>query len=82
MAVITYDVLFEELKKIPVDRLQELYTFMHALRSEAKSNPSKTNPALSFSGAFRELSEEDYEDFLAETKATREGLLDRKDCDI
>jgi len=66
------------MKDVPVNRLEELYQFIHALTPKSKHSESLRKKILSFGGAFSDMSSNDYADFLSQTKKVRTELLDRK----
>ena len=65
------------MKDVPVNRLEELYQYVHSLTSKAKRKESLRKKILSFGGAFSDMSDKDYADFLTQTKKTRSKLFDR-----
>ena len=65
------------MKDVPVNRLEELYQYVHSLTSKAKRKESLRKKILSFGGAFSDMSDKDYADFLTQTKTTRSKLFDR-----
>ncbi len=76
--MLTINSIVKEIKDVPVNRLEELYQFIHSL------TPSSVHPKLnvrkkilSFGGVFRDLSKTDYDDYLNQTKLTRNKLFDR-----
>ena len=73
----TLNSILKEMKEVPVDRLEELYQFVHSMTSKSKKNEKVRKKILSFGGAFNDMSEEDYSDFLNQTKKTRASLLNR-----
>lgn len=75
--MLTINTILKEMKDVPVDRLEELYQFVHSLSSKAKSTESVRKKILSFGGAFSDMSSKDYADFVAETKDTRAQLFVR-----
>ena len=73
----TLNSILKEMKEIPADRLDELYQFVHSLTPKSKKNEKVRKKILSFGGAFSDMSEEDYSDFLNQTKKVRTDLFDR-----
>lgn len=73
----TLNTILKEIKNIPVDRLEDLYSIVHSLRANTKKSNSTTKKILSFAGAFGDMSEKDYKDFQKQTKLTRNNLFDR-----
>ena len=66
------------MKDVPVSRLEELYQFVHSLTPKVKRKESLRKKILSYGGAFSDMSNKDYADFLTQTKKTRSKLFDRK----
>ncbi len=73
----TLNTILKELKNVPVDRLEDLYSIIHSLRANTKKSDSKTKKILSFAGSFGDMTEKDYNEFLAHTANTRHDLFDR-----
>jgi hypothetical protein len=70
--------ILDEIKDVPVSRLEELYQFVHSLTPKTKKSEGSRKKILSFGGAFSDMSNKDYRDFLNQTKKTRTKLLDRR----
>jgi hypothetical protein len=75
--MLTYNTILKELKDIPVNRLEELYDFVHSLNPKVKKSASLKKKILSFGGAFSDMSTKDFTDFVKETKKARTKLFDR-----
>jgi len=77
--MLTLKTILKELKDVPVSRLGELYQFVHSMTPATKQSASGKlrKKILSFGGAFRDMSNKDYSDFLKQTKKTRTKLFDR-----
>ncbi len=73
----TINTILKELKNVPVDKLEDLYSIIHSLRADVKETGNKRNDILSYAGAFADLSEKDYNDFIKSTQETRDELFDR-----
>ena len=73
----TLNTILKELKDVPVNRLEELYQFVHSLTPTTKQKESIRKKIISFGGAFSDMSNKDYSDFLNQTKKTRERLFER-----
>ncbi len=73
----TINTILKELKNVPVNRLEELYQFVHSLTPRTKQTESLRKKIISFGGAFGDMSNKDYSDFLNQTKKTRAKLFDR-----
>jgi hypothetical protein len=75
--MMTLNAILKEIRDVPVNRLEELYQFVHSLTPTTKQTESLRKKILSFGGAFRDMSSEDYSDYLNQTKKTRIKLFDR-----
>lgn len=73
----TLNAILKEIKDVPVNRLEELYQFVHSMTPTTKQTERLRKKILSFGGAFSDMSSEDYSDFLNQTKKTRTNLFDR-----
>lgn len=73
----TWNKILKELKNVPANRLDEVYSYVHSL-AEKEETSSLKDQILSFAGAFNDMDEKDYEDFVAETKNIRSNLFDRE----
>ncbi len=74
----TLNAILKEMRDIPVNRLEELYEYVHSLNPKTKKTENLRKKILSFGGAFSDMNEKDYSAFLNETKKTRTKLFDRK----
>lgn len=75
--MLTFNTILKELKNVPVDRLEDLYSIIHSLRADTKKSDKNSKNIMSFAGSFGEMSENDYGDFLKQTEGIRIGLFDR-----
>ncbi|MEO6832344.1 MAG: hypothetical protein ABI378_08020 [Chitinophagaceae bacterium] len=75
--MLTINTILKEIKEVPLNRLEELYQFVHSLTPKAKTSDKTCQKILSFGGAFKDLSENDYADFVENTKKSRAGLFNR-----
>ena len=76
--MLTLNAILKEMKDVPVNRLEELYQFIHSMTPTTKHSVSLRKKILSFGGAFSDMSCKDYSDFLVQTKKARTELFDRK----
>lgn len=76
--MLTINNILKEIKDVPVNRLEELYQFVHSLKPIAKNTNTAKKKILSFSGIFSDMNNKDFTEFVKHTKATRAGLFDRK----
>ena len=75
--MLTLNTIMKELKNVPVDRLKDLYSIIHSLRANTKKSDKTSRKILSFAGSFNDMTDKDYNDFLNQTKDTRNNLFDR-----
>ena len=76
----TLNAILKEIRDVPVNRLEELYQFVHSLTPKTRQSRNAAGlrkKILSFGGAFSDMSSKDYSDFLNQTKKTRTKLFDR-----
>ena len=75
--MLTFNAILKEMKDVPVNRLEELYQFVHSLTPTTKQTENLRKKILSFGGAFSDMSSKDYSDYLNDTKKSRAKLFDR-----
>ena len=75
--MLTFNAILKEMKDVPVNRLEELYQFVHSLTPKTKQTENLRKKILSFGGAFSDMSSKDYSDYLNDTKKSRAKLFDR-----
>ncbi|KAF0152294.1 MAG: hypothetical protein FD143_1216 [Ignavibacteria bacterium] len=78
MTMLTLNAILKVMKEVPVNRLEELYQFIHSLTPATKQTETLRKKILSFGGAFSDMSNKDYNDYLNQTKKSRTKLFDRK----
>jgi DNA-directed RNA polymerase subunit F len=75
------NVIYNEIKAIPVNRWDELYQLIHSLTPAIKQQDKKPNTRqkeiLSYAGAFSSMTTEDYADFTDELHKIRKTLFNR-----
>lgn len=74
----TINNIIEEIKEIPIDKLEDLYSLIHSFNSTKVATKGNTKKILAFAGVLNDLSDTDYKDFENNIKSTREGLFNRK----
>ena len=74
----TLNTILKEIKGVPAERLEEVYSFIHSLSTKTKKSDSLRKKILNFAGAFKDMSKNNYVDFIQETKNIRTNFLDRK----
>jgi len=75
--MLTLNAILKEMKDVPVNRLEELYQFVHSLTPTTKQTETLRKKILSFGGAFSDMSSKNYSDYLNQTKKSRAKLFDR-----
>ena len=75
--MLTLNAILREIKDVPVNRLEELYQLVHSMTPTNKPSESSRKKILSFGGAFRDMSDKDYSEFLNQTRIARTKLFDR-----
>ena len=75
--MLTVNTILDEIKDVPVSRLEELYQFVHSLTPNKKKTEALRKKILSFGGSFSDMSKKDYADFRNQTKKSRTELFDR-----
>jgi hypothetical protein len=76
--MLTYKAILEEIKDVPVNKLEKLHSYIHTLTSKEKKSDALRKKILSFSNAFSDMSNVDFKDFTKKTKDIRTSLFDRK----
>ena len=76
--MVTMNDILEEIKNVPVNRLEELYQLVRSLSIKSKTvNDSMRKKILSFGGAFSDMSDKDYSDYLNQIKQVRKKNFNR-----
>ena len=75
--MMTLNTILKEMKDIPVDRLEDLYSFVHSLNTKTNKSDSLRRMILTFAGSFSDMTSNEYSGFIKETKRTRAKLFDR-----
>lgn len=75
----TINAILKEMKDVPVNRLEEVYQFVTSMTSNVKRSPRSNiklrKKILSSGGIIKEMSDEDYADFVSQIRKTREQLF-------
>ncbi len=75
----TYQSILKHLAAVPVDYLEKIDAFIQKISADiAVQKKSKKNPNLDFAGAWADMTQEDFEDFLKIAKQTNQTLFNRK----
>lgn len=75
--MLTLNTILKEMKDVPVNRLEELYQFVHSLTPTIKPTENLRKKILSYAGSFADMNKKDYADFVSQTKKVRAKLFDR-----
>ncbi len=75
--MLTLNTIIKEMKDVPIDRLEELYEFVHSLTPKTKQTETLRKKNLSFGGSFNDMTKKDYTDYSNHTKKSRIKLFDR-----
>lgn len=73
----TLNTILKELKNVPVNRLEDLYSIIRSLRANTEKSGEKSKKILSFAGSFADMDDTEYNDFLQHTKDARADLFNR-----
>ena len=74
----TINTILKEINDLPADRLDEVYEFVHSLNTHTKQKENLRKKILSFSGAFNDMPQKEYAEFIKQTKKVRTKLFDRE----
>ena len=75
--MLTINSIIEEMKDVPLNRLEELYQLIQPLTPTNKFPKSKNKKILAFGGFLNNWTEKDYSDYSNYTKKLRENLFER-----
>jgi len=75
--MLTLNLILKEIKDVPVEKLEEVYEYVHSLAVKPNVSEAKRKKIMSFAGMLSDMSEADYKDFQNELKRTRENLFNR-----
>ena len=73
----TYQNILKEIHNLPPEGLEELYHIVHSLNQKNRKSVRMRNKILSFAGAFNDMTDKNYSDYVNETKRTRKKLFGR-----
>ncbi len=76
--MLTLNKILNEINDIPLNRLEEIYQFVHSLNQDLNQSDTLRKKILSFGGAFSDMSQKDFADYQNYTKKARTQLFDRK----
>jgi len=74
-----YQSVLKKLSTIPQPFLQDIDVYLSNIIGKLKAQQSvDVEKVMSFSGSWSDMEENDFEDYLAETRRTRENLFGRE----
>lgn len=76
--MLTYNSILKEIKDVPIEKLEELQSYIHTLTAKEKKSTALRKKILSFSNIFNDISAADFKDFTNKTAEIRASLFDRK----
>lgn len=63
--------LFDEISRIPDEKMPEIFDFLHHFRLGLESKSSNPQKTLQLAGSWSDMSEDDFQDFLNDVKNRR-----------
>jgi hypothetical protein len=75
--MVRMDAILKEIEKVPDDRLDDLFALIHSFQKQNETSENRSKQILSYSGAFKGMSKNEYEDFQRQIKETRNTLFIR-----
>lgn len=77
--MVTFNSIIKELNGLPVDKLEDVYEYIHSIKEQEKKVKDKNKKKImSFAGAFSGMSDNDFTDLKAEIKRARSEMFTRK----
>jgi len=74
---ITYQTIINEVNKIPVDFLQDVYKILHSFSSKIESHKQNKKEILELAGSWSDLSDNDFKDIMSEIHRNRTEMFNR-----
>ena len=75
--MLTINTILKEINDIPLNRLDEVYEFVHSLKINTQNTEERRKKILAFGGSFNDMSKDDYNDFVEDTTKTRVAVFNR-----
>ena len=75
--MLTINTILKEINDIPLNRLDEVYEFVHSLKVNTQNTEERRKKILAFGGSFNDMSKDDYNDFVEDTTKTRAAVFNR-----
>lgn len=74
----TLNNIMQEIRQVPNEKLEEVYKFVKSLNKNTSGKNSHKKDLMSYAGSWKDMNDEDFKDFIKETKRTRKNLFSRK----
>ena len=68
---VTKEKLINEISLLPEDKLAEVYNFIHYFRLGTEKTKQKENNIMSYSGTWKDMDDEVFEDYLSDISERR-----------
>lgn len=72
-----YQSVLKKLSYIPRPYLEDVDRYLSGVVNRIKKKPNNVAKIMSFAGSWSDMPQDDFDDFLAETRNTRTNLFDR-----
>jgi len=72
-----YQSVLKKLSGIPRPYLEDVDHYLSGVVNRIKRKPTNVAKIMSFAGSWSDMKQEDFDDYLAETRNTRTNLFDR-----
>lgn len=77
--MVTFNNILKELNDLPVEKLEDVYEYIHAIKEHGKKTRAKDKKKImSFAGAFASMNDADFADLKDELKRSRSEMFNRK----
>ncbi len=74
----TLNTIVNELKNVPIHRLEEVYVYVSSLsRKPKKADEAKVREIMSYAGSIGDMSNKDFKGYIRETRRVRKKLFNR-----
>ncbi len=70
--------VLQEIELIPEDKLADLYNFIHYFRLGIELSSGGSQQTMSFAGSWRDMPDEDFDDFTREIAERRRQAFSRR----
>ncbi|NJO79603.1 MAG: hypothetical protein HC827_14530 [Cyanobacteria bacterium RM1_2_2] len=70
--------VLQEVQRIPVERLPEVYRLIHAFRLQTETETHSPNSIMQFAGSWSNLSDETYADLITDIETRRQQAFSER----